>query len=134
MKVVSLSRAVFLYIRQNQQFVRFFGVCVLNTLFGFGCFSLLLSIGVHYTIALALSTICGVLFNFKTIGTLVFHSKENWRIFRFILVYILIYFFNAAGIYLVERCGGGALLGGAIMLLPAALLAYLLQKRFVFKV
>lgn len=107
---------------------------MLNTIFGFGFFALLVGMGLHYTISLACSTVCGVVFNFKTISALVFCSNENWRIFRFVLVYILIYFFNAAGIFLVGLFSGGPLLGGAIMLMPAALLAYSLQKQFVFKV
>jgi putative flippase GtrA len=133
MKVLSLSRTAFSQLRQNPQFVRFLVVGVLNTIFGFGCFALFVGLGLHYTAALACSTICGVVFNFKTLGALVFRSNENWRIFRFIAVYFLIYFFNAAGIYLIGLCGGSSLLGGALMLLPAAFLGYLLQKRFVFK-
>lgn len=113
--------------------MRFLGVGVLNTIFGFGCFALLVGLGLHYTAALAYSTVCGVAFNFKTLGALVFRSNENWRIFRFIAVYILIYFLNATGIYIIGLCGGSSLLGGALMLLPAAFLGYLLQKRFVFK-
>lgn len=122
------------YLSKNQQFIRFLGVGVLNTIFGYGCYALLVVIGLHYSLALAISTICGIFFNFKTLGALVFNSSDNRRIFRFILVYIFAYLINAVGVYFVEISGGGALLGGAMMLLPAALLTYLLQKHFVFKV
>jgi putative flippase GtrA len=113
--------------------MRFLGVGVLNTIFGFGCYAILVLLGLHYTLAIALSTICGVIFNFKTLSTIVFHASGNRRIFRFILAYIIIYFFNAFGVYFIGMCGGGLLLGGAIMLLPAAFLAYILQKLYVFK-
>ena len=68
-------------------FIKFLAVGVLNTLFGYGIFALLLFIGLHYAVASILATICGVLFNFKTTGTLVFNNNDNRLIFKFISVY-----------------------------------------------
>lgn len=51
-------------------------VGVMNAAFGYGCFAAFLYLGLHYSLALLLATILGVLFNFKSIGALVFGSKK----------------------------------------------------------
>ena len=65
-------------------FVKFVLVGILNTAFGYLVFALLLFLGLHYTLAVILSTIAGVLFNFKTTGTLVFKNHNNKLIFKFV--------------------------------------------------
>lgn len=116
----------------QNQFLRFLAVGVLNTAFGYGLFAIFLAISLHYSLALALATVLGVLFNFKTFGALVFRSHDNKRIFRFILVYVVVYSVNVAGIALLARIQISPFWGGAAMLLPCALLAFVLQKKFVF--
>ena len=71
-------------------FVKFILVGILNTAFGYGAFALLMYTGLHYSAAVVLSTIAGILFNFKTTGVLVFKNKDNSLIFKFIAVYTLV--------------------------------------------
>lgn len=116
----------------QNQFFRFLIVGVLNTIFGYGLFATLLAVNIHYSIALVLSTVLGVLFNFKTIGSIVFGSNDEKKIFRFVLVYVIVYLINVAGIALLENNGFDPLFGGAAMLIPCSLLAFVLQKKMVF--
>jgi putative flippase GtrA len=118
----------------NQQFVRFLFVGVLNTLFGYACYFLFLRLGLHYTLAMALATVLGVLFNFKSTGSLVFGSRDNRLIFRFIATYVVVYLVNIGGIAALEQAGIAPTTGGALMLLPMAVLAFVLNKKFVFSV
>jgi putative flippase GtrA len=113
-------------------FLRFLLVGGLNTAFGYVCFSLLLYAGLHYTMSLLIATVLGVLFNFKTIGALVFKSSDNFLIFRFVLVYVAVYGVNVIGVEAFLRLGLTPYWGGAVMVLPMAVLAFILQKRFVF--
>lgn len=113
-------------------FFRFLLVGGLNTVFGYGCFSLLLYIGLHYSIALFIATFLGILFNFKTTGALVFKSSNNFLIWRFVLIYTVVYGANVLGVQAFSRLGLTPYLGGAILVLPIAILAFILQKRFVF--
>lgn len=113
-------------------FVRFLAVGVLNTAFGYGIFVFFLFIGVHYALAALLGTVLGVLFNFKSTGRLVFGSRDNSLIFRFVGVYALTYFLNVAGLKLLYSAGINHYIGGALLLLPLALLAFALQKTLVF--
>jgi len=116
----------------SKQFLKFLAVGLLNTAFGYGVFAVFLAINLHYSAALALSTILGVLFNFKTIGTLVFSSHDNRKIFRFVAVYFFVYFLNVAGIGFFESNGYSPFLSGAILLPIRAVLSFILLKKMVF--
>lgn len=118
--------------RDTRQFAAFLVVGVLNTAFGYGCYALLVWLGVHYALAAFLSTVLGVLFNFQTIGRLVFRSHDHRRLWRFVGVYTATYGLNVAGLWALQKVGLNAYASGALLLLPMALLAFVLQKRLVF--
>lgn len=117
---------------QQNKLLRFFFVSGLNTFFGYGLFALLVFIGLVYPIALLVATIAGILFNFKTIGIIVFKNHDNLLIFRFFGVYGITYLFNLGGLALFKYFEINIYLAGAILLIPVGLLAFLLNKVFVF--
>src|SRR5512141_497211 len=83
----------------ENRFVRFLLVGALNTVFGYSVFAVLVIIGVHYAIAALVSTVLGVLFNFKTTGRLVFSSRDNHMLIRFVGVYAISY---VVGVFLLR--------------------------------
>jgi putative flippase GtrA len=113
--------------------VRFFLVSGLNTAFGYGLFALLIYLGLHYTLAVLISTVTGILFNFKTIGILVFKNYNNLLIFKFFGVYGITYLFNISCLAVFKYFEINIYLAGAVLLIPVGLLAFLLNKNFVFK-
>lgn len=116
------------------KFIKFILVGILNTAFGYGLFVLFIFFGMHYSLAVLLSTILGVLFNFKTIGSLVFKSKDNSLIFRFVLVYVFLYFVNIFCLWILRQIWSDNMyLNGFILLAPLAMLSFVLNKKFVFK-
>ncbi|HEY8101358.1 MAG TPA: GtrA family protein [Burkholderiaceae bacterium] len=117
----------------HMRFARFLAVGLLNAFFGYGCFAIFLFIGLHYVVALFLATCIGILFNFKTTGYWVFESKDNRRVLHFISVYIVTYGVNVACLKILSLLGIAPYFGGALLILPMAALAYLLNKWFVFK-
>ncbi len=117
---------------KNSKFVKFLFVGVINTLFGYTIFTLLIFLKLDYRFALLIATICGVLFNFKTIGILVFETKSNRLIIRFFAVYLSIYLLNIGSLQITNFLGINVLLAQAILLLPLAIVSYFLNKRFVF--
>ncbi|WP_433694657.1 GtrA family protein [Herbaspirillum seropedicae] len=117
---------------RHSSILRFLCVGAANTVFGYGCFVVLLRIGLHYSIALLLATVIGVIFNFKTIGYFVFKSRNNRLFVRFVASYAFTYGVNVAGIKLLTLLQVSPAIGGMLLLLPMALLAYILNKRFVF--
>lgn len=114
------------------RFIRFLFVGGLNTVFGFGAYALMLALGLHFTVAAAVSTVLGVLFNFVTTGRLVFGSRSAAALPRFIGVYAVLYLMNIAGIALLVSAGTTDLVAGFLMLPVAAIIGYLLNARFVF--
>ncbi len=116
----------------HNKIVRFFLVSGLNTIFGYGLFALLIYLGLHYTLACFIGTIAGILFNFKTIGTIVFKNNKNSRIFRFFGVYGITYLCGTGALALFIYFGVNVYIGGVILLLPMGLFAYTLNHFFVF--
>lgn len=118
---------------RHARLVKFFLVGGINTLFGYGVFALMIWLGLHYGLAAAISTIAGVLFNFKTTGRLVFGSHDNKRIFLFVAAYVTTYLLNLALLELLTRAGLNAYHSGLLLIIPMALVSYHLLSRFVFR-
>ena len=116
------------------RFVRFLLVGGINTLFGYSIFALFITLGFRYPVALVFSPILGVLFNYRTIGKLVFsqHSFDVIVLLKFIMVYTVNYFLNRFAISLVLLIVDNVYIAGLIVILPVAVLTYLLNKFIVF--
>lgn len=119
---------------QNNKFIKFILVGILNTAFGYSLFALFIFLNMHYSLAVFLSTVLGVLFNFKTIGKLVFDSHDNSLIFRFIAVYVLLYLINISCLWFFKISGfENMYINGFVLLFPLALISFVLNKKYVFK-
>jgi putative flippase GtrA len=116
----------------SRQFVRFLLVGAVNTAFGYGLFAILVLAGVHYSLAAAVCTVAGVLFNFQTIGRLVFGSRDRWLLWRFTGVYAFTYVLNMAVLRALESTRLHVLIVQAVLVLPMAAIAFVLHRRFVF--
>lgn len=140
----------------KNKFLRFLLVGGLNTAFGYFLFLFLIWMGLHYSLALLLSQIIGVLFNYKTTGYLVFQNKSNKLLIKFFLVYAFVYLINVIELYFlkqsplyeiilsnnylsfihnmpIDTSKLGDAIGQAIVILPNAILTFFLNKIFVFK-
>jgi putative flippase GtrA len=114
------------------QLLRFLVVGGLNTIFGYSVFATFILLHFHYVIAALLAQICGVLFNFKTTGILVFKNKNNRLLYRFFGVYLFTYLVNIGLLKVFDIYGVKSLIAGAIIVLPLALVSFMLNKKFVF--
>lgn len=117
----------------KKEFVRFIFVGILNTIVGYLLYAFFLYLGFDYKIAALLATILGVLFNFQTIGRLVFKQHDNTLILRFISVYVIVYFIGIALIKLGKICGLDDYTAGFVALFPNAALSFLLNKFYVYR-
>jgi putative flippase GtrA len=118
--------------RDHAQIIRFLFVGLINTIFGYSVFVILLYSGIHHAISLFFSTIIGIIFNFKTLGVLVFKSSNNKLIYRFFFVYLFSYVANLIIINIFHMFGLNFYLSAALSLAPIAFLSYLLNKIYVF--
>ena len=134
-----LKKNKFVAIVKKHRFARFLLVGALNTLFGYFLYGSLILIGLNYKYAVLLATIIGVLFNFQTTGRLVFGSKNNKLIFRFVLVYVATFLLNVEALRFVDGMNINIeqktkmLIAGAILVLPMAVISFVLMKLFVFR-
>jgi putative flippase GtrA len=104
-----------------------------NTAFGYAVFALLILVGAHYAVAALLSTICGVLFNFRTTGRLVFDNRDSTLLFRFAGIYAICYALGVLMLRLSRTLGVDVLLAAAVLALPMALFSYTLNRLLVFR-
>lgn len=119
----------------DKKLIRFFLVAGLNTLFGWCVFSLLrLLVTDNRNIAALIGQIIGILFNFKTYGSIVFRNGKYYLLPRFIGVYVIMYFANIGGMavldYLFEISD---YVNAAVMSIPVGFLGFVLNKLFVFE-
>lgn len=117
----------------ENKLIRFFIVGGINTIFGYSVFAILIFLKFHYSIATLLSVILGVLFNFKTTGKLVFENTNNFLIFKFIGVYVIIYILNVVSLKILEIIKVNMYLAGMLLILPMAIVSFMLNNKFVFK-
>ena len=118
---------------RTSEFYKYVFVGGINTVFGYGIFAFLLFLGLHYSVAVLIATILGILFNFQTYGKFVFLDRDQRLIAKFLFAYIAIYLVNVLLLSLMNLFLIDLYLGGAILMLPIAYLGYVLNKRFVWK-
>jgi putative flippase GtrA len=124
---------------KKHTFIRFLLVGVLNTAFSYLLYASLILIGLKYLMAFSISYVAGVLFNFQTIGRLVFKNKNNKLLFRFVGVYVVIYLLNAEGLRIADALNINIeyktkmLIASAILVVPMAMVSFVLNKLFVFR-
>ncbi|WP_232517906.1 GtrA family protein [Burkholderia ambifaria] len=114
------------------QLLRFLAVGGLNTLVGYSLFALLTYAGLAYPVAIGLATVGGVLFNFQSVGRLVFDGAPRSRFWRFVGVYCVIYLLNLGGVRLLLGLDANIYIANALTLLPLSVIAFILNRRFVF--
>jgi putative flippase GtrA len=116
----------------KNQFFKFILVGLVNTIFGYSIYSILIFMDLHYSVASLISTIVGVIFNFKSIGILVFKNNNNKLIVKFISVYVLTYFLNLLFLSLLKNYFN-LYVSALILIVPLAIVSYVLNRNFVFK-
>jgi putative flippase GtrA len=114
----------------DRRFIGFLLAGGINTLFGYSVYSALVLLGIVPHVAVVISTVAGVLFNFLTTSA-VFRSRDVRRLPRFLAVYAVMMGLNILLLDLAMRAGLGPLLAQAVIL-PLFALTFLAMRRFVF--
>lgn len=116
----------------NSQLLRFLFVGGMNTAVGYLFFAAFTWAGLSYPVAIGLATVIGVAFNFQSTGRLVFGGAPLSQLGRFVAVYVIVYLLNLGGVTLLLRAGLNIYIANAVVILPLALVAFVLQRKFVF--
>jgi putative flippase GtrA len=112
--------------------LRFLIIGSINTAFGFAVFSLLIYCGLDYVVACLIASCIGTLFNFKTLGNIVFRQPDNKLLFRFIGAYVFLYFLGILIIKIGTNFLQNLYILGAISTLITAATAFFLHRYVVF--
>ena len=118
----------------HRQFVIFLIVGVLNTGVGYGLFVLFVLIKLRPGISLFLATALGVLFNYLTMGRLVFAARGLGRLPYFVAVYGLTFVLNLWSLRFLLSAGFSPILAQAILLPLMVVLNFALNKLLVFQI
>ena len=119
----------------DHQFIKFLLTGGLNTIFGYLSFAFFNFIIGNAYVAVPVSTIAGVLFNFKTYGKFVFKSNDHSMVYRFLGVYLLIIGLQMLSLKWLNNWGvTNSYLAVGIMVLPMSVISFILMRRFVFTI
>ncbi|CAM3609943.1 GtrA family protein [Arcobacter aquimarinus] len=117
----------------KKQIINFILVGIINTIFGYSIYALFIFFGFSYIVAVLFATILGILFNFKTISRYVFKSNAKNLIFKFIVVYFVLFITNILLIKFFKLFNIDEYFAGFLAIIPVAILSFLLNKFFVYK-
>ena len=114
---------------------RFLSVGLLNTIFGYAVYAVLLLVNTHYLTALFIATSAGVVFNYYTFGRLVFNGHDGKLVFgKFIITYVMVYIANALLLaILTTQIFFSPYLAQVICMPVSVFLSWLLMNKWVYK-
>ena len=118
--------------RFDEKFIKYLFVGVLNTLFSYTIYAIFIFVGIVANIALFLQYIIGVLWNFKTTGSLVFKNHNNKLIFKFIACYVFTFILNSVFLKLLIM-HPNPYISQALLVFPIALVSFVIMKFWVFR-
>jgi putative flippase GtrA len=117
----------------KKQMVSFLIIGIINTIFYYVVYSSLIYVNLNYKWAVLIATVTGVLFSFNTFGKYVFNNSNKALIYKFFIVYSILYVCNISIIYFIEIKIKSYYIAGFIATLFCAMLSFVLNKWYVFK-
>lgn len=118
----------------DEKFFKFLFVGFINTLASYSFYAIFITIGLSANMALFFQYIFGILWNFKTTGSIVFKNHNNKLIVKFFCSYIVTFAINSFILDLfVNKMMLNDYLAQAILVLPIAMISFLILKFWVFK-
>lgn len=119
----------------NLKQAKFLSAGLLNTIVGYLIYATFIILSMPYSLALLLSTIFGVTFNYFSFGRLVFKSKGGLIVYaKFIVTYGLIYVINAMELkILIATFEVGPYFGQALCIPVSVFISWVLMNYWVYK-
>ena len=109
-----------------RRFARFIVFGIVNTVFGYAVYALLIVAGLVPQLALVLAFAVGIVWNYFTTARFVFGQRGFRRFPAYVLCYVAIYGVNAGALHIALGAGLPPLLAQAALLPFVAVIAYLL--------
>lgn len=119
----------------DSRLIKFLSVGVLNTVFGYAVYAILIFVNVPYLAALFAATVVGVVFNYFSFGRMVFHGRGGWFAFgKFVITYSVVYVANAVLLRFLTKDFLISPYAGQVICIPlSVLLSWVLMNYWVYK-
>lgn len=124
---------MFSILTKYKRFLKFGIAGVINTIFSYILFALLVYFGVKYWVATILCYLIGLLFNYKTIEKIAFNDANKKSFKYFILIFIFQCGLNIGLLTMLLHMGINEYLAAWIVVIPLAIVGYVLNKKYVFQ-
>lgn len=110
---------------------RYYQTGVVNTLFGYGIYALLITAGLNMYVAQLIGHVLGVAFNYFTYSRHVFSDASASKT-RFLLSYAFTYLFGLACLAAAAQLITSPYLAGLVAIFVVSLVNYFILKQLVF--
>ncbi len=110
---------------------RYYQAGVVNTLFGYACYAILVKLGIGIYVAQLIAHVIGVAFNYFTYSRHVFRDAGPARI-RFGLSYVGNYLLSLAALALAAQIFVSPYVAGLAAIIVVSLINYFVLKHLVF--
>lgn len=110
----------------------YYKIGVINTLFGFGAYMVLVYVGLNLFLAQICAQMLGVTFNYFTYSRHVFRNSRT-NIIAFIGAYVLNYLIGLGFLFVAHQFFASPYIAGLIGAICSSIINYFLLKAFVFK-
>jgi putative flippase GtrA len=111
---------------------RYYQAGILNTLFGYSAFAILIKLGLWMYAAQLIAHVLGVIFNYLTYSNHAF-ADQNASKSRFALAYALNYLLGLTSLFVAAQLINSPYIAGLVSILVVSLINYLVLKKLVFK-
>ena len=118
-------------IRATAGLWRYYQAAILNTVFGYSLYALLVAVGLNMYVAQLVGHVLGVTFNYFTYSRHAFRGTQGSKL-RFVLAYAGHYVVSLTMLALSARVLSSPYAAGLLALILASLLNYFVLKNLVF--
>lgn len=115
-----------------RQIWRYYQAGVLNTVFGFAMYALLIKLGLNMYVAQIISHLLGVAFNYSTYSRYVFAGSRSAKI-RFVASYVVNYLLGLSALFLFSQVVASPYAAGLLATIAVSIINYFALKHLVFK-
>lgn len=112
---------------------RYYQAGIVNTVFGYGMYALLVAAGLNMYVAQICAHIVGVAFNYLTYSRHAFRDAQASKP-RFIMSYAVNYLFGLAALFAAAQIIASPYLAGMIAVIIVSLVNYFILRHWVFRV
>lgn len=119
--------------RRQPRFGKFIAIGFINTIIGYGIFSLALLLTHAERLSVVIAWSVGTVFNFFSTGRMVFENRDLSRAVPFLMSYGVSMGVNLALISILTARGLGGMLAQAICLPVVVVVSYVINSRLVFR-